>query len=117
MKPRHGRTLSPAIGLAALIAVGTCAPAVMHHAPAWAQGAPAAQPAALDEGVSSALRRMGAALSGAQELTLVVNVLREAPISARSEQQITLGGAVAVGIQRPDRFAALVGGDRGNFRL
>jgi hypothetical protein len=116
MKRRHAKIRGPALGLAVLLASGVCGSVFVDQA--RAQGTVAApEAAALDAGVAAALRRMAAALAGAPELTVRLTSLRETPIRAGSDQPIMLSATVAVGIRRPDQLAALVGSDRGSFRL
>lgn len=104
---------SLAILTAALIGAATTA-----SVPARAQTpAPAATQQALDPAVAEALRRMSATLAGAPSLTVRYTGLREAALLPGRDQQITLSATVAVGIRRPGQLAALVGSDRGSFRL
>lgn len=104
-------------GLAILTAVLIGA-ATVASVPARAQApTPAATQQALDPAVAEALRRMSATLAGASSLTVQYTGLREAALLPGSDQQITLSASVAVGIRRPGELAALVGSDRGSFRL
>lgn len=108
-------TISRALGLTALAVAGMlpAGPApVAAQAPAEAQ---TQQP--LDSLVVQALRNMSATLAAAPELTVRLTGLREVPLLPGADQNITLGSTVAVGIRRPGRLAALVGSDRGSFRL
>ncbi|MGG5890067.1 DUF2092 domain-containing protein [Falsiroseomonas sp. HC035] len=118
MKLRHARLNFPSMGLAAFIVAGACASTALDLTPARSQGA-ATSPATsdLDAGVAAALREMAETLAGTPELTVWFSSLREAAMRAGSDQQVMLGGTVAVGIRRPDQLAALVGSDRGSFRL
>jgi hypothetical protein len=116
MRPRYAGIRGSAFGLAVPIATGARASFLAGHA--CAQGAaPASEVAAQDAGVAAALRRMAMALAGAPELTVRLTGLRETPIRPGSDQPIMVSGTMAVGIQRPDQLAALVGSDRGSFRL
>lgn len=60
---------------------------------------------------------MSATLAGAPSLTVQYTGLREAALLPGSDEQITLSASVAIGIRRPGELAALVGSDRGSFRL
>jgi hypothetical protein len=108
------------IGLVILAAI-TATPAMLPgRAPPHAQPAPIAATSAapgLDPAVAEAVRRMASTLAGAPALTVHLTSLRETSLRQGSDQQIMLGATVAVGIRRPDRLAALVGSDRGSFRL
>ncbi|MGK7871023.1 DUF2092 domain-containing protein [Falsiroseomonas sp. E2-1-a20] len=120
MALRDSRAWPHAIGLAALITAGACAAVVAGSAPAGAQvqqSATASTASILDPVVAAALRRMSAALVAAPDLTVQFSALREVRLQPGSDQLIALGATVAVGIRRPDRLAALVGSDRGSFRL
>jgi hypothetical protein len=118
MTLRSTRIRSGTFGLAAL-AVVVIVPPPLGPAPTLGQtqDSPSTQAQRLDPGVADALRRMSSALAGAAALTVRLTTLREAALLPGSDQQVTLGATVAVGIRRPDRLAALVGGDRGSFRL
>jgi hypothetical protein len=112
------RIRSATSGLAVLSVAATSASQV---GPAPALGQPRdpqrAQPQQLESGIADALRRMSAALAGAPALTVRLTSLREAALLPGSDQQIMLSATAAVGIRRRDRLAALVGSDRGSFRL
>ncbi|WP_165982564.1 DUF2092 domain-containing protein [Dankookia rubra] len=77
--------------------------------PARAQG--------LDPAVAEPLRRMSATLAAAPSLTVRLTQLREVPAAPDSDQMVSLGATIAVGLKRDSGVAALVGGDRGSYRL
>jgi hypothetical protein len=111
------RTRAGSLGLA-VVAAALLGTATVASVPARAQApVPAAAQPVLDPAVAEALRRMSATLAGARSLTVQFTSLREAALLAGSDQLVTLSASVAVGIRRPGELAALVGSDRGSFRL
>jgi hypothetical protein len=119
MTMERARVRRGVMGLVALAAATAWPAQFTGLAPAHAQsaGTAAASAPTLDPAVAEALRRMAATLAGAPELTVHLTSLRETALRPGSDQQVMLGATVAVGIRRPDRVAALVGSDRGSFRL
>lgn len=102
--------LSLVLTVAALAGAPALVPVQVH-----AQAPTAAQPA-LDTAVADALRRMSTTLAAAPSLTVQFTSLREVA-RPDSDQLVTLSATVAVGMRRPGELAALVGSDRGSFRL
>lgn len=106
------------LGLAAMIAACTAPPTPgPSTAGAELRHAASAGQAGLDPAVEAALRRMASTLAAAPALTVRLTSLKEVRLRPDDDQQVALGATVAVGLRRPDRIAALVGGDRGSFRL
>lgn len=71
----------------------------------------------LEPAVAEPLRRMSAALAAAPALTVRLTQLREVATGPEGDQMVSLGATIAVGLRRDTGITALVGSDRGSFRL
>lgn len=115
MTQRRQRLLHTAQGL-------VLATLILGGAPSQAQQQASPEPptrraapeVGLDPSTEAALRRMSAALAAAPSLTSRFTQLKD---ELSGDLTVTLSATMAVGLRRPDRLAALVGGDRGSFRL
>jgi len=94
--------------LGAAIALAPCAVSV---AQTQAQPAAAHQ---LDQDTAEALRRMSATIAAARGFTVRVHTLREGRMG---EQSVLLSATAAIAARRPNRVAASVGSDLGNFSI
>ena len=99
-------------GSAAILLLALSGCTVAEPGATGTAGAPAA---ALEPVVIDALRQMGATLMAARSFGVRIHVQRNGVLP--DGQQVTLLSTTALAMQRPDRLVALVGSDRGNFRL